>query len=92
MITLFKFMNKRTTVLPKHTGLDHLCEFIEDCEHTTLAVRIIHLLGREGPRTRQPSRYIRFVYNRVILEVSAAFALVFLCLYFESIFFFPKEI
>lgn len=55
----------------KEKGLDHLCEFIEDCEHTTLAVRIIHLLGREGPRTRQPSRYIRFVYNRVILENAA---------------------
>lgn len=46
----------------------HLCEFIEDCEHTSLAVRILHLLGKEGPRTKQPSRYIRFIYNRVILE------------------------
>ncbi|RXG52910.1 Coatomer subunit gamma-2, partial [Armadillidium vulgare] len=27
--------------------LDHLCEFIEDCEHTRLAVRILHLLARE---------------------------------------------
>ncbi|CAK1593059.1 unnamed protein product [Parnassius mnemosyne] len=52
----------------KETGLAHLCEFIEDCEHATLAVRILHLLGREGPKSRQPSRYIRFVYNRVILE------------------------
>ncbi|CAH2101855.1 unnamed protein product [Euphydryas editha] len=52
----------------KETGLAHLCEFIEDCEHTTLAVRILHLLGREGPKSRQPSRYIRFIYNRVILE------------------------
>jgi coatomer subunit gamma len=49
-------------------GLAHLCEFIEDCEHTSLAVRILHLLGKEGPRTKQPSRYIRFIYNRVILE------------------------
>ncbi|PSN51438.1 hypothetical protein C0J52_08977 [Blattella germanica] len=48
--------------------LAHLCEFIEDCEHTSLAVRILHLLGKEGPRTKQPSRYIRFIYNRVILE------------------------
>lgn len=52
----------------KEAGLAHLCEFIEDCEHTSLAVRILHLLGREGPRTKQPSRYIRFIYNRVILE------------------------
>lgn len=52
----------------KETGLAHLCEFIEDCEHTALAVRILHLLGREGPKSRQPSRYIRFIYNRIILE------------------------
>ncbi|KAB7496578.1 Coatomer subunit gamma-2 [Armadillidium nasatum] len=55
----------------KEKGLDHLCEFIEDCEHTRLAVRILHLLGREGPKTRHPSQYIRFIYNRVILENAA---------------------
>ncbi|XP_059080210.1 coatomer subunit gamma-2-like [Tigriopus californicus] len=52
----------------KENGLAHLCEFIEDCEHTTLAVRILHLLGAEGPRTSNPNRYIRYIYNRVILE------------------------
>ena len=52
-------------------GLSHLCEFIEDCEHTVLATRILHLLGREGPRSQQPGRYIRFIYNRVILENAA---------------------
>ncbi|CAG9759764.1 unnamed protein product [Ceutorhynchus assimilis] len=52
----------------KETGLAHLCEFIEDCEHISLAVRILNLLGKEGPKTKQPSRYIRFIYNRVILE------------------------
>lgn len=40
-------------------GLAHLCEFIEDCEHTSLTVRILHLLGKEGPLTKQPSRYIQ---------------------------------
>jgi len=49
-----------------------LCEFIEfPCEHNSLAVRILHLLGREGPRTKKPSKFIRFIYNRVILEDSA---------------------
>ena len=37
-------------------------------EHLSLAVRILHLLGTEGPRTANPSRYIRYIYNRVILE------------------------
>ncbi|KAG1675191.1 Coatomer subunit gamma-2 [Nymphon striatum] len=55
----------------KEAGLSHLCEFIEDCEHTILAVRILHLLGREGPRTIKPTKYIRFIYNRVILENAA---------------------
>lgn len=55
----------------KEAGLAHLCEFIEDCEHTVLATRILHLLGQEGPRTPQPAKYIRFIYNRIILENSA---------------------
>lgn len=55
----------------KETGLAHLCEFIEDCEHTVLAIKILHLLGKEGPRTPQPSKYIRFIFNRVVLESEA---------------------
>ena len=52
----------------KEAGLNHLCEFIEDCEHVGLAVRILSLLGREGPKTPRPAKYIRFIYNRLILE------------------------
>merc|ERR1712136_410004 len=55
----------------KEAGLSHLCEFIEDCEHTVLATRILHLLGREGPNSLFPAKYIRFIYNRVILENAA---------------------
>ena len=51
-----------------YVGLSHLCEFIEDCEHVELAIRILYLLGREGPRTAKPYKYIRFIYNRVLLE------------------------
>uniref|UniRef100_A0A1I8HQ01 Coatomer subunit gamma n=1 Tax=Macrostomum lignano TaxID=282301 RepID=A0A1I8HQ01_9PLAT len=53
----------------KEAGLSHLCEFIEDCEHPVLAVKTLHLLGDEGPKTMRPSKYIRYIYNRVILEV-----------------------
>ncbi|KAI9891382.1 MAG: Coatomer subunit gamma-2 [Vezdaea aestivalis] len=52
----------------KEDALAHLCEFIEDCEFTKLAVRILHLLGLEGPTTSQPSKYVRYIYNRVVLE------------------------
>ncbi|KAL0951728.1 hypothetical protein HGRIS_008402 [Hohenbuehelia grisea] len=52
----------------KEQALSHLCEFIEDCEFTKLSVRILHLLGLEGPKSPQPAKYIRFIYNRVVLE------------------------
>ena len=46
----------------------HLCEFIEDCEYTSLCTHILDLLGDMGPKTREPARYIRFIHNRIILE------------------------
>ncbi|KAI6154021.1 coatomer subunit gamma [Pisolithus tinctorius] len=52
----------------KEQALSHLCEFIEDCEFTKLSVRILYLLGMEGPKSPQPTKYIRFIYNRVVLE------------------------
>lgn len=54
----------------KQDALSYLCEFIEDCEFTKLAVRVLHLLGEEGPSTPQPTKYIRYIYNRVVLENS----------------------
>jgi coatomer protein complex subunit gamma len=52
----------------KEQALAHLCEFIEDCEFTKLSVRVLHLLGLEGPKSPQPAKYIRYIYNRVVLE------------------------
>lgn len=52
----------------KEMCLGHLCEFIEDCEHSQLSTQILHLLGREGPHTSAPEKYIRYIYNRLILE------------------------
>ena len=52
----------------KEVGLLHLCEFIEDCEFTSLSVKILYVLGQIGPYTSRPSKYVRFIYNRVILE------------------------
>eukprot|EP00898_Chlorokybus_atmophyticus_P002159 jgi/Chlat1/2944/Chrsp2S04678 len=52
----------------KESGLSHLCEFIEDCEFTYLSTQILHLLGDQGPKTVDPSKYIRYIYNRVVLE------------------------
>ncbi|KAI5282883.1 coatomer subunit gamma [Ascosphaera aggregata] len=63
MFDLIKFVPQS-----KEEALSHLCEFIEDCEFTKLAVRILHLLGVEGPKTSHPTKYIRYIYNRVVLE------------------------
>jgi coatomer protein complex subunit gamma len=52
----------------KEMALYHLCEFIEDCEFTCLSIQILHLLGVSGPKTSDPAKYIRFIFNRVILE------------------------
>lgn len=52
----------------KEQSLLHLCEFIEDCEFSELIVQILHLIGDVGPTTSSPSRYIRFIFNRVILD------------------------
>lgn len=52
----------------KEAGLAHLCEFIEDCEFTYLSTQILHVLGTEGPKTKEPAKYIRYIFNRIILE------------------------
>lgn len=52
-------------------ALEHLCEFIEDSEFPELSVKILHVLGDRGPQTAQPNKYIRFIFNRVILETAS---------------------
>nr|CDS21793.1 Coatomer subunit gamma [Echinococcus granulosus] len=55
----------------KNLGLLQLCEFIEDCQHEKLTQRALYLLGREGPFLNRPRQFIRFIYNRIILESAA---------------------
>jgi coatomer protein complex subunit gamma len=45
-----------------------LAEHIEDCEHSHLQTKIINFLAEEGPKSKNPASYIRFIYNRVNLE------------------------
>mmetsp|Transcript_2747 Transcript_2747/g.5006 ORF Transcript_2747/g.5006 Transcript_2747/m.5006 type:complete len:886 (-) Transcript_2747:1030-3687(-) len=52
----------------KDQALNHCAEFIEDCEHTLLSTQILHMLGREGPKMPDPGKFIRYIYNRLILE------------------------
>jgi len=64
----------------KEFGLDSLCEFIEDCEYPLLSVRILYLIGDLGPSTPFPSRYVRFIFNRVLLETPCVRAAAVSCL------------
>lgn len=45
-----------------------LAEHIEDCEHAHIQTKIINFLAEEGPKSKNPASYIRFIYNRVNLE------------------------
>ncbi|PFH37395.1 putative coatomer gamma 2-subunit protein [Besnoitia besnoiti] len=49
-------------------GLLQLCEFIEDCEYAVLCTKILAFLGEQAATTATPSKFIRFIYNRLILE------------------------
>ena len=35
-------------------ALSYLCEFIEDCEHDSLAIEVLHLLGEQKYDTEEP--------------------------------------
>lgn len=52
----------------KELPLLYLCEFIEDCEFSELIVQIMHVVGANGTSCPNPSKFIRFIFNRVILE------------------------
>jgi len=52
----------------RENGLLHLCEYIEDCEFPSLCSKVLAFLGEEVPQTSQPPKFIRFIYNRLILE------------------------
>lgn len=45
-----------------------LAEHIEDCDSSAILTKIINFLAEEGPKSRNPGTYIRFIYNRVNLE------------------------
>ncbi|EGC39052.1 hypothetical protein DICPUDRAFT_45443 [Dictyostelium purpureum] len=52
----------------KEIALTELCDYIEDCDFQDLTVQILHLIGQEGPLTSSPAQYMRYIYNRVLLD------------------------
>lgn len=45
-----------------------LSEHIEDCMQAQIQTKILNFLALEGPKSKNPASYIRFIYNRVNLE------------------------
>lgn len=58
------------TIADKEQVLLTLCEFIEDCEFKHLQTHILDFIAKESHHTSSPSVYIRFIYNRIVLEKS----------------------
>merc|ERR1712137_376501 len=61
----FKYPRKKTVLL------NFLSKSLRDdghFEYNDLACRILYTLGEEGPSTKCASKYIRYIFNRVILE------------------------
>jgi coatomer subunit gamma len=52
----------------KEAVLVRLAEFIEDCEYAFLIKQVLTLIGEEGPSTSNPKRFVRYIYNHVMLE------------------------
>lgn len=50
------------------SALLHLCEFVEDSEYARLTTEILYVVGTYGPKTPSPSRFIPYIYNRILLE------------------------
>ena len=52
----------------KKEGLLGLAELIEDFSHEGAKIKIIETLGKEGANMPNPSVYVRFLYNRIVLD------------------------
>ncbi len=51
-------------------GLDVLSELVEDIDYPEVAIHVINTLSQLGPRLPNPYRYVRHIYNRLVLESS----------------------
>jgi len=54
--------------LAKDSVLTRLADYIQDCEFPAIIQRVLTLIGDEGPKSSNPKRFIRFIYNHVMLE------------------------
>lgn len=48
-----------------------LCECIEDCDYPKVIIRVLYVIATYGPTSVDYTHFIRFIYNRYILEGAA---------------------
>ncbi|EDO06251.1 Adaptin N terminal region family protein [Babesia bovis T2Bo] len=49
-------------------GLKNLCDYIEDCGYPDLNAKVLKFLGETVPKSQTPEEYVRYIYNRLLLE------------------------
>ncbi|BFU23133.1 coatomer protein gamma subunit, putative [Entamoeba histolytica HM-1:IMSS-B] len=52
----------------RETSLTTLADYIEDCEYPEIIMKVFSFIGEEGPHSKKPMKYIRSIYNRLLLE------------------------
>ncbi|KAL7715800.1 Coatomer subunit gamma [Entamoeba marina] len=52
----------------RESALGFLAEYIEDCEYADLLSSVLSVIAAEGPKANKPMKYVRAVYNRLLLE------------------------
>ena len=45
-----------------------MAEYIEDCPHVALHIKILNTFTKEAPNLKYPESLIRFISNRMFLE------------------------
>eukprot|EP01017_Pseudomicrothorax_dubius_P028770 TRINITY_DN3444_c0_g1_i1.p1 TRINITY_DN3444_c0_g1~~TRINITY_DN3444_c0_g1_i1.p1 ORF type:complete len:808 (-),score=249.76 TRINITY_DN3444_c0_g1_i1:153-2516(-) len=54
----------------KEAALLQLAEYIEDCSHAALHIKILNMIRKVANQLNNPSKFIRFINNRILLEDS----------------------
>jgi hypothetical protein len=65
---LIEYAKSDTKQLSQHVPVLQLLGEKTYSKHHPQHVQVLHLLGEMAPETAEPSRFVRFMYNRVILE------------------------
>ena len=63
MLNICELSDEMNVVMLKVLG-----DFIEDCQYEQIIQRVINIIGEVGPNCKERIKYMRTIYNRMILE------------------------